>query len=75
MAPSPRAGDDWTSGWTIERMAAVFTPKAAARIKYRAIVMHLAADPESRSYADRLMREDAGHQWFCFCLDAVARRA
>lgn len=65
--------DDWTDGITIAVMAARFTPQQAARIKYKAAVMQLASVPDDR--IERMLRWDPGHQWFLFCLDAVARRA
>jgi hypothetical protein len=64
---------DWTSGWTVDRMAAAFTPQQAARIKHQAISLRLCCQPDA--HIDEMMRNDAGHQWFLFCLDAVARRA
>jgi hypothetical protein len=33
-------------------------------------VVFTAMDPSPR---DELLAADIGHQWFCFCLDAVAR--
>ena len=55
---------DWTSGISIAQMAREFTPKQAARVKYHALLFR---DP------DDLLRDNPGHRWFCFCLDAVAR--
>ena len=57
-------------GVTIAMMAARLTPRQAARVKYQALIFD-AMDPSPR--IDALMASSAGHQWFCFCLDAVAR--
>lgn len=62
--------DDWTNGISVTQMARQFTPKQAARIKYRALLFR-SMDPEPR--LDALLDSDPGHRWFCFCLDAVAR--
>lgn len=65
--------DDFTDGMTVARMAEMFTPQQAASVKARAIGLRLCSVPDPET--DELLRQDAGHQWFMFCLDAVARRA
>lgn len=62
---------DWTNGITIAQMAACLTPQEAARVKYRALVFR-SLEPDPRH--DALLAGNIGHQWFCFCLDAVARQ-
>lgn len=62
---------DWTNGITIAVLAARLTPQEAARVKYRALLFR-SMDPSPR--IDALLAGDIGHQWFMFCLDAVARQ-
>ena len=57
-------------GVTIAMMAERLTPRQAARVKYQALIF-AAMDPSPR--IDELLANNAGHRWFCFCLDAVAR--
>jgi hypothetical protein len=66
--------DDFTDGITVEIMAKNFTPKQAAHIKYKVLAIRAVTDKESLEYSDRVIGNDPGHRWFCFCLDAVARR-
>lgn len=61
---------DWTNGITIELMTRRFTPRQAARVKYRELLFR-SMDPDPR--LDALVDSDPGRRWFCFCLDAVAR--
>lgn len=62
---------DWTSGISVALMARRLTPEQAARVKYRALLFS-SMDPSP--HIDELLRNDPVHRWFCFCLDAVARR-
>lgn len=64
---------DWTGGLTVARMAERFTPREAAAVKARAAWLRLNTEPDERT--DAMLRWHPGHQWFLFCLDAVARRA
>jgi hypothetical protein len=66
-------GWDWTGGLTVARMAEQFTPQEAARIKAQSAALKLNIEPDE--HIDTMMRWHPGHQWFLFCLDAVARRA
>lgn len=63
---------DFTCGISVEQMSRQFTPKQAARVKYRTLLFRDTRhqDPE----IDLLFDNDPGHRWFLFCLDAVARR-
>jgi hypothetical protein len=63
---------DWTNGITIALMSRRLTPKQAARVKYRVLALRACAEPDP--HVDALFDNDPGHRWFCFCLDAVARR-
>jgi hypothetical protein len=67
--------DDWTGGICIALLARRLTPRQAARVKYRTANLRACADAESLAYSDAMTRNDIAHQWFCFCLDAVARAA
>lgn len=58
---------------SVAQTEALFTPKQAARVKYRALLFRLAG-PEGARQLSRLTSEDPRHRWFMFCLDAVARR-
>jgi len=64
---------DWTGGITIALLSGLLTPKQAARVKYQ-VALFDSMDPEGAEYARRVAENDSGHQWFKFCLDAVARR-
>jgi hypothetical protein len=62
---------DWTDGISVAVMARRLTPKQASRVKYRALLFG-SADPNPR--LDDLLRDDPGHRWFMYCLDAMARQ-
>lgn len=64
---------DWTNGITIDIMGKILTPKQAARVKYRALIFR-EMDPAGAEWFDQVTKDEIGHQWFCFCVDAVARR-
>lgn len=64
--------NDWTNGITIAVMAQRLTPAQAARVKRMEFVLRSFAEPDPQ--IDQLLANDIGHQWFCFCLDAVARQ-
>jgi hypothetical protein len=65
---------DWTNGISVAVMAARLTPKQAARVKYYELLFR-PEDPDSYDLRiDALLRNNIGHQWFCFCLDAIARQ-
>jgi hypothetical protein len=55
--------------------AAVITPQRAVAAKITGARLRVAADRESLRRQDLLLENSAAHQWFCYCLDAVARRA
>jgi hypothetical protein len=51
-------------------MAARLTPRQAARLKHQAMIFRPAVpSPELAALIDG----NAAHQWYRFCLDAVAR--
>jgi hypothetical protein len=60
--------------WTVEKMAAFFTPREAAKIKYQVAFFH-SLDPEGARHSEELSKNSPGHRMFVYCLDAVARRA
>lgn len=64
----------WMDGISVAQMSALLTPKQAARVKWRVLALRACTDAESLAYSDWLFDNDAGHRWFCFCLDAAARR-
>ena len=59
--------------WSVGRMAALFSPREAAQIKYQ-VHMLRCLDSKGARYMDRVTADDGGHRWFTYCLDAVARR-
>ena len=64
--------NDFTDGITVEVMARRLTPREAAHVKYMTYMLRCATDEESLRLAERVT--DPGHRWFCYCLDAIARR-
>jgi hypothetical protein len=69
-----RKGDDWTDGITVAAIAAQLSPQQAARVKYQVLALRACTDAGSLEYSDRVIGNDPGHRWFCFCLDVTARR-
>ena len=64
------------SQWSVARMASLFTPRQAAKILAQSLALQLMVErDEHTERLDRELRWDAGHQWFLYCLTAVARRA
>jgi hypothetical protein len=61
---------------SIADLAAWLTPKEAAHVKYMVAMLRAASvQDEHTRRLDEMMHNDAEHRWFCFCLDAIARRA
>lgn len=46
-------------------------PQGAAHVNYMALLMRECTEPDPR--IDKLINDDPGHRWFCYCLSAIAR--
>jgi hypothetical protein len=63
----------------MDDLRASLGPAGCARVKARHLAIAGHVPPPYRDEwddkLDRLLAEDAGHRWFTYCLDAVARES